>query len=160
VLRRLSLGMLMGVLLSGLSLTSTAGVLAQGGADLSLTMTGPTRVKSGEVVVYTIKLTNLGPETATRISIIGGGGDQFNPVSMHCQDNGSFGQSACYPPDLAPGGVATASYSVRVCCLVRGENRDAFIGASAGQDVIPDPDPNIENNWVQKDVHIIGGRVK
>ncbi len=125
-------------------------------ADLSISMSGPARVKSKALVEYTITVTNLGPETATKISIMGGGGDQFDPVSMQCQDNGSSGQTSCQPDDLAPGASVLATYRLSVCCLFKGENRHAFVAASVGQEL--GPDPNLV--WLQQDVFIIGGRVK
>jgi hypothetical protein len=160
VLHRIARVMLMGMLVTGFALVSTGGVAAQGGADLSISMTGPTRVKSQALVVYTITVTNVGTETATRVSIIGGGTDQFDSISMHCQNNGSFGQNACEPGDIAPGASAVATYSASVCCLVRHESRQAVIGASVGQDVVPDPDPDPANNVVQLAVYITGGQVK
>ncbi len=157
---RLVRATLMGVILMGLTLATTGGVVAQGGADLSISFSGPVRVKSAAMVTYTITVTNLGPETARAIWIGGGGGDQFDSVSMQCQDNGSFGQSGCHPSDLVAGASVVATYRVSVCCLVRQENRHAFVGVSVSQDIIPDPDPNLANNWAQKDVFIIGRRVK
>lgn len=154
---RLARATLIGALAIGLTLTWAGIVVAQeGGADLSLAFSGPNRVKSDTVVEYTITVTNNGPETATDLFITGGGGDQFDTLSTHCQDNGDFGQSTCVPSDLAPGATMVATMTVNVCCLVRGENRTASIGAS----VSATNDPNPDNNSFQEDVFIIGRRIK
>jgi hypothetical protein len=150
-----------GILLVGLILSSAPGVFAASSADLSVTMTGPTRIKSGGYYIYTITVTNLGPDTATRIDVIGGGGDQIDQVSMQCQDNGSFGQSECQPSDLAPGASMVATYTLRVSGLVQHENRHAFVAAWAGQDYAdPNPDPNLDNNQVLLSVFIYGKQLK
>ena len=143
--------------LMGLVLASAPGVFAATDADLSVAMTGPTRIKSGGFYTYTITATNLGPGTATRIYVMGGGGDQIDEVSVHCQDNGSFGQSQCNPSDLAPGTSMTATYTLRVSGLVKGESRNAFVAGWAAQDYAdPNPDPNLDNNQVQLAVFIYG----
>jgi uncharacterized protein DUF11 len=153
---RLARAALIGALAVGLALPWAGVVVAQEGADVSLAFSGPNRVKSDTVVVYTITVTNNGPEIATGLFIIGGGGDQFDTLSMHCQDSGSFGQSTCVPSDLAPGASMVATMTVNVCCLVRGESRTASIGAS----VSAANDPNPDNDSFQKDVFIIGRRIK
>ncbi len=128
---------------------------------MSVTMTGPTRIKSGGFYTYTITVKNLGPDTATRIWVMDYGDDQIDEVSMHCQDNGSFGQSACNPSDLAPGASMTATYALRVSGLVKGESRNAFVAASAWQDVADlDPDPNPDNDQVRLVVFIYGRPIK
>jgi hypothetical protein len=160
MLQRLARAVLTGALVTGLSLAPAGPVLAVSGADLAITFQGPMRVKSQSLVTYTITVTNLGPDVARNILVSGGGGDQFDPVSVHCQDNGSYGQSACHPGDLEAGASVTATYQVYVCCLFRGENRHAFVAVSVGQDPTPDPDPNLDNNWAQQDVFVIGRRVK
>jgi hypothetical protein len=147
--------------LMGLVLSSAPGVLAATTADLSIAMSGPSRIKSGGVYTYTITVRNLGPATATRIYLIGGGTDQIDQVSMHCQDNGSFGQSQCEPSDLASGASMTATFTLRVSGLVRGESRHAIVGASVGQDYAdPNPDPNLDDNQVQLPVFIYGGYMR
>jgi hypothetical protein len=147
--------------LMGLVLSSAPGVFAATTADLSVSMTGPTRIKSGGFYTYTITVTNLGPDIATRIYVMGGGGDQIDEVSVQCQDNGSFGQSQCNPSDLAPGTSMTATYTLRVSGLVKGENRDASVGGWAAQDYAdPNPDPNPDNNQAQLAVFIYGKPVK
>jgi uncharacterized repeat protein (TIGR01451 family) len=152
-------GMVASVVMA-LALSSAPGVFAASSADLSIAMTGPTRIKSGGYYTYTIIVTNLGPGTATNINIMGGGTDQIDEVSVHCQDNGSFGQSWCSPGDLASGASMTATYTLRVSGLVRGESRTAIVGASVGQDVIPEPDGNLDNNQVQSKVFLFGKLIK
>jgi hypothetical protein len=159
--RRLFRAGIVGTVVMGLVLSSAPGVLAATTADLSITMTGPTRIKSGGFYTYTITVTNLGPDTATRINIAGGGGDQIDEVSVQCQDNGSFGQSQCNPSDLAPGASTIATYTLRVSGLVQHESRNAFVGASVAQDYAdPNPDPNLDNNQVQLAVFIYGKQIK
>lgn len=91
---------------------------------------------------------------------MGGGTDQIDEVSVQCQDNGSFGQSWCFPGDLASGASMTATYTLRVSGLVRGESRTAAVGASVGQDVDPNPDPNPNNDQVQLTVFIFGRLIR
>ena len=159
--RRLIRAGIAGSVLVGLVLSSAPGVFAATEADLSVALTGPTRIKSGGFYEYTITVTNHGPDTATHINIMGGGGDQIDHVSVFCQDNGSFGQSQCFPSDLAPGASTTAIYTLRVSGLVRGESRDAVVGASAGQDYADtNPDPNLDNNQAQLTVFIYGRLVR
>ena len=159
--RRLTRIGIAGSLLVALAWTSVPSVLATGGFDLTLSLTGPTRIKSTGDSAYTITVKNLGPETATDLHISGGGGDWFNPVSVECP--GSTNVAGCDPADLAPGATVTATYTLNVCCLVREENRHAWLDAMVGpRDGAWDTwnDPNLDNNYAAFDVFIIGKRVK
>jgi len=151
------------MILVGLSLTSAPAVAAQEpkSADLALSMTGPTRIKSTDDFAYTITVTNLGPGPATDLHISGGGGDWFNPVSLRCHDNGSSSTAGCDPNDLAAGSSVTATYTVNVCCLVRNEDRHAWLDARVGDRFgVEMNDPNLDNNYASLDAFIIGRRVR
>lgn len=144
----------------GLVLSSAPAVWAATSADLSVAMTGPTRIKSGGFYTYTITVTNQGPDVATRIYIMGGGTDQIDEVAVQCQDNRSLGQGPCMPGDLVPGATVTATYTLRVSGLVRHEDRNAVVGASVGQDYVSNPDGNLDNNQAQLAVFIYGKQIK
>ncbi|HEY8438232.1 MAG TPA: hypothetical protein VIK65_06415 [Candidatus Limnocylindrales bacterium] len=160
MLRRLLRMGIVATVVMALGLASAPGVFAATGADLSIAMSGPTRIKSGGFYTYTITVTNHGPATATRINIMGGGTDQIDEVSTTCQDNGSSSQSWCYPADLAAGASVTATYRLQVTGFVPGESRHAIVGASVGQDLEPNPDSNLDNNQVQLAVFIYGKPMK
>jgi hypothetical protein len=143
-----------------LAFSSAPGAFATGGFDLTLSLSGPTRIKSTGTYTYTITVQNLGPETATNLHVSGGGGDWFNPVSVQCP--GSSNVAGCDLADLAPGATVTATYTLNVCCLVRHEMRHAWLDAMVGpSDGAWDAwsDPNLENNYAVFDVFIIGKQI-
>jgi uncharacterized protein DUF11 len=148
-------------LLMGFALGSAPAVAAQQVPfDLSLTMTGPTRIHSTQDYSYLVTVTNLGPGTATNLSIVGGMFDQFNAVSMRCLDNGSTGSAGCNPNDLPSGASVQAIFTVNVCCLVRHENRHADLSATViDRDGNALDDPNLDNNTMSLTVFIIGKQV-
>jgi hypothetical protein len=152
------------VFLVGTTLASAPTVAAQEGFDLAVSVTGPTRVMSTRDYSFTVTVTNLGPETASYTVIGAGMGDWFNPVSFVCNDaNGDRGLGGCVMAPLAKGRSMTATMTVNVCCLVHGEDRNAWVAASVGPADGDDSawnEVNLDNDWVQFDVFIIGKRVK
>ena len=161
MLRRLSRIGIAGSLVVALALTTAPSVFATGGFDLTVSLSGPTRIKSTSDYTYKITVTNLGPETATDLHVSGGGGDWFNPVSVQCP--GGTNVAGCDLADLAPGATVTATYTLNVCCLVRHETRHAWLEAAVGpSDGSWDTwnDPNLENNSATFHVFITGKQVK
>lgn len=137
--------------------TTAPMVGAQGGPDISVQLSTPTRLKTTQILVSTITVTNVGSETATGLSISGSVGDQFNPIAMECLDNGSMSSYFCEPNDLAPGHSVTAKFTAYVCCYGKGEspNSPVTAGVSMGW---TDPTPN--DDWVQNIVHLYGPHTK
>jgi Domain of unknown function DUF11 len=164
MLHRMIGGVLAGVLLIGTSLASAPVVAAEGGFDLAVSMTGPTRVMSTRDYSFTVTVTNLGPETASNTVVGAGMGDWFNAVSFVCNDaNGDRGVGGCAMAPLASGRSMTATMTVNVCCLVRHEDRHAWVAAGIGPvdgDYEGWNEINVDNDWVQYDVFIIGKRVR
>ena len=79
----------MAVLAVGLSTANVAA--AQGEADLQLTkIPNQKTVKIGEIITYTITLTNLGPDAATDIVFGDPIPDQLNLVSSTCGNVSAF----------------------------------------------------------------------
>jgi uncharacterized repeat protein (TIGR01451 family) len=138
----------------GFALTSAPAVKADSGPDISVHLITPARLHTTHLLVATIVVTNAGSETATGLSIDGGVGDQFNPVSMKCLDNGSIGVGSCNPRDLAPGASVKAKFTAYVCCFEKGESPNSPVTASVSTEGWTDPTP--DDDWVQNIVHLYG----
>ena len=164
MLHRMIGGVLASVFLIGTTLASAPVVAAEGGFDLAVSVAGPTRVMSTRDYAFTVTVTNLGPDTASNTVVGAGMGDWFNAVSFVCNDTtGDRGVGGCLMDPLASGHSMTATMTVNVCCLVRGETRHAWVGASVGPlngDYEAWNEIDAENDWSQYDVFIIGKRVK
>lgn len=164
MLHRLIGAVLASVFLVGATLASAPAVAAEGGFDLAVSMTGPTRIMSTRDYSFTVTVTNMGPETASNTIVGAGMGDWFNAVSFVCNDaDHDRGIGGCVMAPLARGDSMTATMTVNVCCLVRQEDRHAWVAASVGPvngDYEGWNELGIDNDWVQYDVFIIGRRVK
>jgi uncharacterized repeat protein (TIGR01451 family) len=146
-------GALAVIALVGLMIASTGGVAAQGGADLSVAVSGPKHQRSTTTATYTITVRNAGPEAAADVVVSGSVGDQLELESISCT-GGTTGSYECTVPTLAAGASLTATMSVSVCCFVKGEVRTTVVNGSVSAST-EDPDPS--NNGVQVLVKIIGG---
>lgn len=143
----------MGAFAIALTLTSAAGVAAQSGPDLSIKITGPSHLRTGATGVYDLQLTNVGSETATGIAFSGGVGDQFNPVSLECPAGWYLDGAEC-AGTLGAGASVTMIFTVKVCCLFKGEVRRASVMAMYFSSAFVDPTP--ADDWVSKPVYITG----
>lgn len=123
-------------------------------ADLALTKTADRKnVKIGQIITFTITVTNLGPDTATGIFFGDALPDPLNFVSASCNQGPTSG-GACSVASLAVGESATITLvATPITNPAKSERKftnTAFIGAS---DTF-DPDPN--NNTASLHLHIIG----
>lgn len=122
-------------------------------ADLTITSSTDTKkAKLDDDVVYTVTVTNQGPEAATNVELDLGMHDQFNPVSLTCSE-GSTGGRNCTVLTLAAGSSFTAVLVANVCCFPKGETRQAHLYAH----VHCDNDPNDTNNYTDAVIRITGG---
>jgi uncharacterized repeat protein (TIGR01451 family) len=150
--RRMSVALAV-IALAGLMVASTGGVAAQGGADLSVAISGPKHQRSTTTATYTITVRNAGPEAAANVVVLGSVGDQLEVESISCA-GGTTGSSECTVPSLAADALLTATMSVSVCCFVKGEVRTTVVNGNVSAETT---DPNLDNNGVQGLVKIIGG---
>src|SRR5215212_4269667 len=139
----------MAVLAVGLSAANVAA--AQGEADLQLTkISNQKTVKIGEIITYTITLTNLGPDAATDIVFGDPIPDQLNLVSSTCGNVSAF----CTVPSLESGDSVTLTViATPIANLAHSERRvtnGAFVAESSSLD------PNAANDVAFVTVRIAG----
>jgi len=132
-------------------------VIAQSSADLSLTKTADrSRVRLGEEIVYTITVTNLGPDVATNVIFGGAVTDAINWIAFTCQEGTRVDEVStfCVVDSLQAGQSAVAILvAVPVPNLNKDERRidnTAFVVSS------DTPDPTTENDLVTVRVRVIG----
>ncbi len=123
-------------------------------SDLSIVrVSGPKRAHACQIFREAYRVTNLGPDPATRVQVSIGGGDQFGFISV----NGVPGNLSA-PFNLAAGQSKTIVAYFKVVAFVPGETRDGFISATIGSDIYPDVtfDPNPNNNAAGTSVWLVG----
>ena len=123
-------------------------------SDLKVTrISGPKKAHACQTFKETYRITNLGPDPATRVTVGIGGGDQFEGVSL----NGVPGNLTA-PFNLAVGQTMTIVAYFKVVAFGFGESRDGFIGATIGSDIYPDVaiDPNPNNNVAGTSIWLVG----
>jgi uncharacterized repeat protein (TIGR01451 family) len=123
-------------------------------ADLKLTKTADRKtVKIGQTIIFTITVTNLGPDTATDIYFGDALPDPLNFISASCDRGPTFG-GACQVDGLAAGESATITIlSTPISNPAKSElkfTNTAFIAESATFD------PNPNNNTSSLYLHIVG----
>jgi hypothetical protein len=123
-------------------------------SDLKIVrVSGPKKAHACQVFKETYRVTNLGPDKATNVSVSLGGGDQFSGVSVNGVPAGEP-----YYFELAAGQTKTIVAYFKVVAFVPGETRDAFISASASSDIYPEIaiDPNPDNNTAGTSIWLVG----
>jgi uncharacterized repeat protein (TIGR01451 family) len=130
-------------------------VLAQEGtADLAITKTTSEKnIRTGENVVFTISVTNLGPDTATNIVFGDAIPDPLNFVSSSC-DKGTVFLGFCNVDSLAVGESVTIILVVTpIPGLHAGQRK---FSNTAVISISTPTDPNTSNNLASVDLHVIG----
>ncbi|WP_448595482.1 hypothetical protein [Thermoflexus hugenholtzii] len=121
--------------------TATAFTTVQTQADLSLTIRDePDPVVAGDLLTYTLTLTNIGPSDArgVQVTLTLPGGLTLLGLSP---SQGSCGTSTCALGDVPAGGTATLLLRARVNPSTPAGNLTLSAQASATT-----PDPNLDNN--------------
>jgi hypothetical protein len=147
------------VLLATVLPATSAMARASVGADLSVSMTwighGTPRARIGGITAFSIKVTNLGPDTAVGTLLGTDEADQLNLVSVSCSE-----PSLCSEPgepgagaDLAPGVTVTGKLVWMVCCFPKDESRTPEVNADVTAST---PDQSLANNGVTQVIRIIG----
>lgn len=110
-------------------------------ADLSVSIAwigkGNPRVHNGATAMWTITITNHGPNAAQQTELAFFGTDQWYQVVSAC------GVNFCDLGTIAAGASVDVTISARVCAFETGESRDAVVVASVSS---PTPDPDETNN--------------
>ena len=117
-------------------------------ADLSVSIAwigkGSPRVHNGDTAMWTVTVTNHGPNDAQQAELSFFGGDQWDHVVSPC------GVSFCDLGTVAAGGSVDVTLSARACAFVTGESRRASVTASVSS-ATPDPDEtNNSRDFVTK----------
>jgi hypothetical protein len=114
---------------------------------------GPRKAHACEVFKELYRVTNLGPDPATDVTVGIGGTDHFDFVSV---DGVSGGSSE--PFDLAVGESRKIIAYFKVTGYVPGESNTGRISATIGSDPWPDLayDPKMANNQARTEIQMVG----
>jgi uncharacterized repeat protein (TIGR01451 family) len=128
-------------------------VAAQGTADLAITKVADRdKVRFGHNVVYTIVVTNHGPDAATEIVFGDSLPDWLNWVEFSCSQGEILFPTFCQIASLEPGESATATL-VATPDIHSGESRRIENTAAVFS---PIPDPDSANNSASATIMVIG----
>jgi uncharacterized repeat protein (TIGR01451 family) len=150
---------MMGILVLVMSLTNSGRAFAaQVTADLSVTMVpDKTRVKIGQYIVYTVTVTNHGPDAALSFGVSHGLADQLNFVSLACGQGVSASGSFCEYPSLGPGESVVSIFVATPNPSVSKHERNALTATAVVSSQIADfVDPVSANNLATVTVRLIG----
>jgi uncharacterized repeat protein (TIGR01451 family) len=128
-------------------------VAAQGIADLAITKIADRhKVRFGQNVVYTITVTNHGPDVATEIVFGDSVPDWLNWVEFTCSQGEILFPTFCRIASLEPGESATATL-IATPDIHSGESRriDNTAGVSSST-----PDPDSANNTESATIMVVG----
>lgn len=132
--RRLVRAMLTAVALASLLAVGMPSAAAQSGADLAVTIQADrTNAKAGQLVTYTITVTNLGDATATDVALFVG-----------CFDNLQCGPVGAIPTTLEAGASVTVTMVATANPCGLSITRDATVFAEVSS--ISTPDADLTNN--------------
>ena len=129
---------------------------AAGTADLAITMTpGKKHLQYQKSMHNTITVTNLGPDTATGVTISTNASDSINPGQIVCAD-GTVVQNyeICPPITLAGGESATYTWTVTACCSCCPEGAGITTVTVRHDDATLDPNP--DNDFARVDTPFKG----
>lgn len=125
--------------------------VAQTGADMAASISGPLRVRIGNDITYTITGTNIGDMTATDVQLFGWYPDWFDNPRVECLGPTVPGEGQCNYGSLAPGESASMTITLKATAGNKVERRMYEGGsATASNDVNPD------NDWAEMPVHMVG----
>jgi hypothetical protein len=124
--------------------------VAQTGADMAASITGPLRVRIGNDITYTITGTNIGDMTATDVQLFGWYPDWFDNPRVDCLA-GVADWGYCNYGSLAPGESASMTITLKATAGNKAERR-MYEGGSA----TASNDVNTDNDWAEMPVHMIG----
>jgi hypothetical protein len=129
---------------------------AAGTADLAITMVPSKKhLRYQQSMTNTITVTNLGPDTATGVTIATGESDSINPGSLVCADGTEVPNwEICPTITLAPGQSATYTWTVTACCTCC-PDRVGITTASVRHDEAT-LDPNPDNDFAQVETRFTG----
>jgi hypothetical protein len=116
-------------------------------------VSGAKKAHACEIIKETYRITNLGPDPATRVTVTIGGTDHFDFVSV---DRTSGSSSA--PFDMAVGESRLVVAYFQVTAYVPGESKIGWISAGIGSDIWPDVayDPAQDNNQAGMEIRMVG----
>ncbi len=150
---------MIGILSLVMSLGISGRVLAaQNVADLSISIVpNKSRVKVGENIIYTVTVTNLGPDSALFVDVTHGLADQLNFVSVTCDGGISSDGPFCEYSILQPGQSAVSIFIATPNPSIQNYERNALTATATTSFETSDTfDSNSENNWASVTVKLIG----
>jgi len=137
------------------SLATSPRVAASGTADLALSIQPASgKLKRGETITLSVTVTNLGPDTATNVSLGAGTSDALALLSITCPEGPAAG-GFCTATTLASGERLTATVVVGTAS---GElDRTGWVVGSAAADATS-VDSVSTNNSAEASIRIVGKR--
>ncbi len=124
---------------------------AAGTADLAITMTpGKKHLHYQQSMRNTITVSNLGPDTATGVTIAINESDSINPGPIVCADGTEIQNwEICPPITLAAGESATYTWTVTACCSCCPDGVGVTTATVRHDDATLDPNP--DNDFARVD---------
>jgi hypothetical protein len=116
-------------------------------------VSGAKKAHACEIIKETYRITNLGPDPATRVTVTIGGTDHFDFVSV---DRMSGSSSDTF--DMAVGESRLVVAYFQVTAYVPGESKTGWISGNIGSDPWPDLayDPATDNNQAATQIRMVG----
>jgi len=137
---------------------SRRALAAQNVADLFVTIVGDqSRVKIGENIIYTVTVTNLGPDAALLVDVAHGLSDQLNFVSVACDGGISSAGPFCEYAILQPGESVVSILIATPNPSIQNHERNALTAtATTSLGTTDTVDPDSGNNWTSVTIKLIG----
>jgi uncharacterized repeat protein (TIGR01451 family) len=136
------------VVLFSLLASSTLAAAAQGTSNLSIAVVADRdKAKPGEMITYSVTITNLGPDVALSVGATNSLSDELNLVSLTCDRGVSPDGDFCEYASLDPGASVVTTYvATPVSNTMMPQSRYATCSFGAS---LLDPDsvdPDLSNN--------------
>jgi uncharacterized repeat protein (TIGR01451 family) len=137
--------------------SSAQPALAQGSSDISVTITANRdKAMPGQLITYTVVVTNLGPDDAIFVDVFHILPDQLQFISLTCDKGTSPDTPACEYTSLTAGESATSILVATPIADPGKHPKQVTTTARVGLETTDSVDPNASNNVASVAIKLIG----